>query len=417
MDIITRVRKAWNAFLDGDSERDYVQERVSYSRPDLVYLQSNSYRSTISTVYNRIAVDCLSYDIRHIITDDKNRYASDVHSELNKCLTSRANKDQTARAFFIDVILSLFSEGQIAVVPIDTIGTPSILDDSYDIKSLRVAKIEKWMPDAIIVDVYNDRIGEHQKLTFPKKICAIMQNPFYQIMNETNSTGQRLMNKLSILDAIDAQAKTSKLNIIVQVPYSARSELQKDKAAERTKEIATALQNSEYGIAYMDATEKITQLNRPLGGEIAAQVDTLTKLLFSQLGVTASILDGTADPNAMNNYRNRLLVPILQTIVDEFSTKFLSARQVEAKQTIRFFNSLVTLLPLANLPQATDIFCRNAIMSPNEIREIIGFKPSDDADSDKIYNRNMPSSPQVTGYNAPVDSNAPIIPPPSGGVQ
>lgn len=357
-------------------------------RPDRMHLSKGNERSIVTSVYNRIALDCAAVSFKHVRLDENGRYTGVVNSGLNNCLTLEANKDQSARSFIQDIVMSLFDEGCVAVVPIDTSIDPSI-SASYDIETMRVGKITQWYPDYVKIEIYNDRKGMKEEITQPKKLVAIIENPLYTIMNERNSTLQRLIRKLNLLDAIDEQSGSGKLDLIIQLPYIVKSEARKVQAEKRRKDIEEQLSGSKYGIAYTDGTERITQLNRSVENNIFSQVEYLTSMLYSQLGITTSILDGTANEQAMLNYMNRTVEPICSAIVDEFKRKFLTKTARSQKQTIMYFNDPFKLIPVTNLADIADKFTRNEIMSSNEIRQIIGMKPVDNPKADELRNKNL----------------------------
>lgn len=392
MGLIDRLQHAWNAFIYGESDSNrsrYVDlGYASTYRPDRMYFTKGNERSIVVSVYNRIAIDCSSVNIKHVRLDDNDRFTEVINSRLNSCLTVEANKDQTARAFIQDVVMSLFDEGCIAIVPIDTT-TNIYVKDSYDIRSLRVAKITQWYPDHVRVEAYNDRVGRKSELVFPKSKIAIIENPFYAIMNEPNSTLQRLIRKLNILDVIDEQSGSGKLDLIIQLPYVIKSEARQKQAEQRRADIERQLSSSKFGVAYTDGTEKITQLNRSVENNLMSQIEYLTSMLYSQLGITQAVLDGTADEKTMLNYNNRTVVPIVNAIVDEMNLKFLTKTARSQKQAIAYFNDPFKLVPVANLADIADKFTRNEIMSSNEIRQIVGLKPVDDSRADELRNKNL----------------------------
>ncbi len=395
MGLIDRLQHAWNAFIYNDSNPSgsrYLDLGYSSTyRPDRMYFTKGNERSIVVSVYNRIAIDCSSVNIKHVRLDDNGRFTEVIDSGLNNCLTVEANKDQTARAFMQDVVMSLFDEGCIAIVPIDT--TENIyVSGSYDIESLRVGKITQWYPDHVRVEVYNDRIGQKKELIFPKSEVAIIENPLYAIMNEHNSTLQRLIRKLNILDVIDEQSGSGKLDLIIQLPYVIKSEARQKQAEQRRADIEKQLSSSKFGVAYTDGTEKITQLNRSVENNLMSQIEYLTSMLYSQLGITQTVLDGTADEKTMLNYNNRTVVPIENAIVDEMNRKFLTKTARSQKQAIMYFNDPFKLVPVANLADIADKFTRNEIMSSNEIRQIIGLKPAEDPRADELRNKNLNAS-------------------------
>lgn len=387
--LVSRVKRAWNAFLNRSPTYGRQGLGASYSyRPDRPRLTRGNDRSIITSVYNRIAIDISSIDIKHCQVDEENRYLDDIDSGLNTCLNLEANIDQTGRAFMQDVIMSMFDEGCVAIVPVDTSVDPN-LSSSYDILSMRVGKIVDWYPSHVKIKLYNDRTGNKEELIFSKRNVAIIENPFYAIMNEPNSTMQRLIRKLSLLDVTDEQTASGKLDLIIQLPYVIKTEARRKQAEDRRKDIEKQLAGSKYGIAYTDGTEKITQLNRSVENNLLAQIESLTNQLFSQLGITQSILDGTADEQTMINYYNRTIEPIVSAIVDEMKRKFITKTSRTQGKTIMAFRDPFKLVPLNNIAEVADKFTRNEILSSNEVRQIIGRKPSDDPKADQLVNSNI----------------------------
>lgn len=396
MNFLDRLKHAWNAFTSNEGNdppfygyygpREYLGS-VSTYRPDRVYLTRGQERSIVSTIYNRISLDVSGIDIHHVKVDENDRYVSIVDSALNNCLSVEANKDQTARLFIQDVVISMCDEGCVAIVPIDTSINP--VKSSYDIFTMRVGKIIQWYPDYVTVEVYNDRTGLKEQITVPKSTTGIIENPLYAVMNEPNSVLQRLINKFNLLDAIDAQTGSGKLDLIVQLPYVIKTEARREQAESRRADIEKQLSTSKYGIAYTDGTEKITQLNRPVENNLMKQIEFLTSMLYSQLGITASILDGTADEKTMLNYMNRTIKPIIRAITEEMNRKFLTKTGRTQGQRIMYFNNPFELIPVTNLADIADKFTRNEIMSPNEIRQIVGLKPVQDSKADELRNRNL----------------------------
>lgn len=405
MGFLDKLKHAWNAFTaygndppsDGYIYPSQYQDLglVSTFRPDRVYFTRGQEKSLVSTVYNRIAMDVAGVDIKHVKIDNDGRYLSDVDSGLNDCLNYQTNKDQTARAFIQDIVMSMFDEGCVAVVPIDTSINPA-KTTSYDILTMRVGKIIQWYPDYVMVEVYNDKTGRKEQITVPKKTTAIIENPLYAIMNEPNSVLQRLITKFNLLDAIDAQSGSGRLDLIVQLPYVIKTETRREQAEKRRADIETQLATSKYGIAYTDGTEKITQLNRPVENNLMTQIQYLTSMLFSQLGITQSILDGTADEKTMLNYMSRTIKPILRAITEEMGRKFITKTGRSQGQRIMYFNNPFELIPVSNLAELADKFTRNEIMSPNEVRQIVGLRPVQNQKSDELRNRNL---------NEPSDGN------------
>ena len=391
----TRFKHAWNTFFNRDPTDDFKDVTISYSyRPDRLRLTKGNERSIATSIFNRIALDVSSINIQHCKLDKNGRYISPINSKLNNCLTLEANKDQTSRAFIQDVVMSMFDEGCVAIVPIETTANPS-MTDSYDIYSMRTGKILEWYPDQVKVRVYNDRTGKKEDIKLPKSTVAIIENPLYAVMNEPNSIMQRLIRKLNLLDAIDEQSGSGKLDLIIQLPYTIRSEARRKEAEKRRKDIEMQLANSKYGIAYADATEHITQLNRSVENNLMKQIEYLTEMAYSQLGITQTILDGTADEKTMLNYNNRTVEPIISAIVDGMKRTFLSKTARSQLQSILFFNNPFKLVPISQIAEVADKFTRNEILTSNEIRQIIGMKPSDDPKADQLINSNISQPNEV----------------------
>lgn len=390
-----RLAHAWNALAGRDPDPAdipaYSYGLSSGIRPDRVRLNLANEKSTLASVFTRISLDIANLDVRHIRLDDNGRYIETISSGLNYCLTSEANIDQTARHFKQDIVLSLFDKGVIAIVPVDTTMNPTS-PGSWDITTMRVGEIIEWMPKHVRIKLYNDQTGLIQEVTLPKKMLAIVENPLYGVMNEPNSTLKRLINKLNLLDAIDAQAGTGKLDLIIQLPYVIKTEARREQAEARRRDIEMQLQGSKFGIAYTDGTEKITQLNRPAENTLPQQIADLKKDLYSQLGVTAEVFDGTADEKMMLNYYNRTIEPVLGAIVDEMKRKFLTKTARTQKQDIQFFRDPFKLVPINQMAEIADKFTRNEILSSNEIRGIMGFKPSSSPRADELSNKNMPGA-------------------------
>ncbi len=387
--IFERLQHSWNAFRGRDRPIQYSDLGLSsYRRPDRTYLRVSNERSIITAIYNRIAMDVAANKIEHVKLDDNARYVETVKDGLNSCLTLEANLDQTSRAFIQDAVLSMFDEGCIAIVPIDTSIDPN-KSASFDIQSMRVGKITQWYPEHVRVQVYNEKRGIKEELTVPKRMVSIIENPFYAVMNEANSTLQRLIRKLNILDAIDEQSGAGKLDLIIQLPYVIKSTARQEQAEARRKQIETQLAGSKYGIAYTDGTERITQLNRPVENNLMSQIEYLMNTLYSQLGITPEILNGTADEKTMLNYNNRTIEPILAALVDEMKRKFLTKTARTQGHSIIFSSEPFKLVPINNIAEIADKFTRNEILSPNEIRSIIGFKPVADQQADELRNRNL----------------------------
>lgn len=390
----SRVRRAWNIFMNRDPYRDYRDSGYSsYYRPDRPRFTRGNEQSIVTSVYNRIALDVAAVGIRHVRLDENGRYSSDMKTGLNNCLTLEANIDQSSRAFIQDVVISMFDEGCVAIVPIETDSDPDEGDPgSFDVLSMRTGKILEWMPQHIRVRVYNDRTGKKEELVVPKSTVAIVENPLYAVINEPNSTMQRLIRKLNLLDIIDEQSSSGKLDLIIQLPYVIKTELKRQQAEQRRRDIEDQLSGSKYGIAYTDGTERITQLNRPVENNLMSQIEYLTRMLYSQLGITETIMDGTADEKTMLNYNNRTIEPIVSAIVDEMKRKFLTKTARSQLQSISFFRDPFKLVPVNDLAEIADKFTRNEIMTSNEIRQIVGMKPSDDPRADELRNKNLNES-------------------------
>ena len=392
MGFINRLKHGWNAFMNKDpTPYQTGLGAASYDNPSRPRLTMGNERSIITTIYNRISTDVASVDIEHVILDDNKRFTDNVDDGLNYCLTTEANIDQASRAFKQDIVLKLLDEGCVAIVPVDTTMDP-VHGNIYDIQSMRTAKIINWYPRSIRVRIYNDHTGEFEELDLPKKMVAIVENPFYAIMNEQNSTAHRLKRKLSILDFIDDRSGSDKLDLIIQLPYTIKSESKKAQAKERRKELTEQLATSEYGIAYIDSTEHITQLNRSVENNLLKQVEYFTNLLFSQLGMTVEILNGTADEDTMNNYYNRIIEPILAAVVDEMNRKFLTKTARTKGHAIKYFRDPFKLVSTTNLAELADKFTRNCIMTSNEFRQVIGLRPVDDPKADTLTNNNISAS-------------------------
>lgn len=389
MGILDKIKNAWNAFKNYD-ETATIKYPIgtSYSfNPSRPLLSVINERSIVSAIYNRIAVDCTLIDICHVRLDENGRYKEIIKSPLNNCLSVEANIDQTARSFMMDAVLSMFDEGYIALVPIDTDRDPK--QGTYDIFTMRVGKITGWYPRHVDIEVYDDRDGNRKKLTKSKEEVAIIENPLYSIMNEKNSVLQRLIRKLNLLDAIDEQTGSGKLDLIIQLPYIIKSDKRKEEAEKRRSDLQTQLATSKYGVAYTDGTEKITQLNRPVENNVLKSVEYLTSMLYSQLGITISILDGSADEKTMNNYLQRTVIPIVQAITEEISRKFLTQTARTQGQSITFFQNPFRAIPVTMIADIADKFTRNEILTSNEVRSIIGYKPSDDPGADELRNKNL----------------------------
>lgn len=381
-----RLSHAWNAFMNRDPTPVFNYGEVSYYNPVQIRPIRGNERSIISSIYTRLSTDVAAIAIKHVVVDENEGYLQDKDSYLNECLTVEANKDQTARAFTFNVVYQMLEEGSVAVVPVDTTSDP---DGSYDIKSMRTAQILEWSPDNIRVRIYNDRTGKFEELWVPKKNAAIIQNPFYTLMNEPNSTLQRLIRKLNLLDGIDEQSGAGKLDLIIQLPYVIKSDARRQQAEQRRKEIEMQLAGSKYGIAYTDGTEKIVQLNRSLENNLLKQIEYLTNQCYSQIGLSEEILNGTANEQTMINYYNQAIEPLISAIRNEYYRKFLTKTARSQKQSILFFREPFKLVPVSNLAEIADKFTRNEIMSPNEVRQIVGLKPDPDPESNKLRNRNL----------------------------
>ena len=389
MGFLDRLQHGWNAFMNKDPTRDYRDYGMSYSyRPDRPRLSRGNERSIVTAIYNRIALDVSSLTVKHCKLDGNGRYLSDIDSSLNSCLNLEANMDQTGRAFIQDAVMSMLDEGVVALVPIDTTLDPMITG-SYDIVSMRTAKIVQWYPAHVKVRVYNDRTGDKEEIVLPKSNVAIVENPLYAVINEPNSTMQRLIRKLNLLDIVDEQTSAGKLDLIIQLPYVIKSEARRQQADSRRKDIEMQLSGSKYGIAYTDGTERITQLNRPVENNLLKQIEYLTSMLYSQLSFHQSILDGTADEKTMLNYNNRIIEPIISAFVDEMKRKFLTKTARTQMQTIMVFRDPFKLVPVNDIAEIADKFTRNEIMTSNEIRQIVGMKPSNDPKADKLINSNL----------------------------
>lgn len=384
-----RFKNAWNAFRNREPTKVFQDIGYGYSyRPDRFRLTRGNERSIVTSVYNRIALDVAAIDIRHVQLDAEGQFCDVVQSGLNNCLSTEANLDQTGRAFIQDAVMSMIDEGCIAIVPVDTDDDP---DDTtgYQILSMRVGRIRDWYPKHIRVELYNEETGRKQDIVVPKSTVAIVENPLYSVINEPNSTMQRLIRKLNLLDAVDEQSSSGKLDLIIQLPYVIKTEARRKQAEKRRKDIEQQLAGSKYGIAYTDGTERITQLNRSLENNLMKQIEYLTSMLYSQLGITQSILDGTADDKTMLNYYNRTIEPIIAAIVDEMKRKFLSKTARSQNKSIKFFRDPFKLVPVADLAEISDKFTRNEIATSNEIRQVIGWKPSDDPKADELRNSNL----------------------------
>jgi hypothetical protein len=397
----SRLKHAWNAFINKDPTGYFKDVGIGYSyRPDRPRLTRGNERSIVTSVYNRLALDASSINIQHVRLDENNRFLSIIDSGFNGCLTVEANIDQTGRAFIQDVVMSMLDEGSVAIVPVDTTFNPEVTG-SYDIQSMRTGQILEWHPSHVKVRVYNEKTGKKEDIMVPKSAVGIIENPLYAVINEPNSTMQRLIRKLNLLDVVDEQSSSGKLDLIIQLPYVIKTEARRQQAEKRRKDIEDQLAGSKYGIAYTDGTEHITQLNRAVENNLMKQIEYLTSMLYSQLGITQSILDGTADDKTMLNYYNRTIEPIISAIVDEMKRKFLTKTARSQLQSISFFRDPFKLVPVNEISEIADKFTRNEIMTSNEIRQIIGIKPSDDPKADELRNKNLnePSKDKTDSVN------------------
>ena len=387
---LSRLKHAWNAFTNNKDPTPKYQDIGAsyYYRPDRQRFTGGNERTIVTSVYNRIALDAAAVEIKHVRLDENGRYMETIDSGINRCLNEEANIDQTGRSFIQDVVMSMLDEGCVAIVPVDTTFNPNITN-SYDIQSMRVGKILQWYPNHIQVRVYNEKTGNKEDIIVPKNTVGIIENPLYAVINEPNSTMQRLIRKLSLLDAVDEQSGSGKLDLIIQLPYTIKTEARRQQAEARRKEIEVQLTNSKYGIAYTDGTERITQLNRPIENNLMKQIEYLTSMLYSQLGITQSILDGTADEKTMLNYYSRSIEPIISAIVDELKRKFLTRTARSQLQSFLFFRDPFKLVPITEIATIADTFTRNEILSSNEVRQLIGIKPSSDPKADQLRNSNL----------------------------
>ena len=386
-----RLQHGWNAFRN-NKDPTLVPTATFYGgnsyRPDRLRMRRGNERSIVNAIYNKIATDVSSVDIQHVLTDENGLFVEVIKSGLNNVFCTEANLDQTGRAFIRDIVISMFDEGVVAAVPIDTSVKPR-MNSPFDILTMRTGRITQWYPNAIRVEVYNEKIGKRQEIVVPKRFAAIMENPFYSVMNEPNSTLQRLIRKLNLLDSIDEQSSAGKLDLIIQLPYTIRSEARKKQAENRRKDIEEQLNGTKYGIAYTDGTERITQLNRPIDNNLMKQIEYLTETLMGQLGITNEILNCTANEETMANYYARIVEPILTTIAEEMRRKFLSKTARDAGESIMFFRDTFKLVPISNMAEIAAKLTSSEILAPNEIRRAIGFKPSDDPKANELRNRNI----------------------------
>lgn len=387
----SRLKDAWNAFLNRDPPGGYYGSGYSY-RPDRVRLHRANDRTILTAIYNRIAMDAATISIDHVKLDENGRFDETMDSGLEKCLSLSANKDQTGRAMRFDLFLSMMDEGVAALVPVDVEMDPTA--GTYDICSMRVGRVVEWYPDDVRVELYNDRTGRKEELVLPKKVVALVENPFYAVMNEPNSTVQRLIRKLNLMDAIDEQAGSGKLDLIIQLPYVVRGEARKRQAAERREEVEAQLAGSKYGIAYTDGTERITQLNRSLENNLLKTIEYLTNMAYSQLGITPEIMNGTASDAVMTNYQNRTIEPLVSAVVDELRRKFLTDEARSTGESVMCFSDPFRLAPVGTVAEMADKFTRNEIMTSNEFRQVIGLKPSKDPKADRLENKNLNHMPE-----------------------
>lgn len=402
LNIGARLKHAWNAFTNRDPTYYQRSLGAGYSvRPDRPRLSRGNEKSIVTSIFNRIALDVSAVTIKHCRIDGNGRYIEDIDSDLNNCLNLEANIDQTSRAFIQDIVMSLLDEGCVAVVPIDTSIDPGITD-SYKIQTMRTGKIIEWYPSHVKIRLYNDRKGEKEDIILPKKQVVIIENPLYAVINEHNSTMQRLIRKLSLLDATDEQTASGKLDLIIQLPYVVKTPARREQANDRRKDIEEQLAGSKYGIAYIDGTEKITQLNRSLENNLLKQIEYLTEMVYSQLGITQEVLNGTADEKTMLNYNNRTVEPFVASIVDEMRRKFLTKTARSQGQTITYFRDPFRLVPINDIAEIADKFTRNEIMTSNEIRQIVGMKPADDPKADELVNSNITQPEQEQYPKVPI---------------
>jgi len=407
MSLFTRFQNGWNAFIGRDptKEKQYPFYASYGSRPDKAVLSRGNERSIVNAIYNRIANDVAQINLLHAKLDANGKYVTTIEDKLNRCMTVEANIDQTGRAFVLDLVLSMFDEGVVAVVPTETDKNPDVTE-SYDILSMRVGKIMEWYPDRVRVRLYDERDGLHKEIICPKRTIAIIENPFYSIMNEPNSTAKRLMRKLNLIDMLDERNSGRKLDLIIQLPYIVKGEVRRQQAEQRRKDIETQLTSSEYGIAYTDGTEQVIQLNRPVENQLSTQVQDLRTDLYAQLGITQAILDGSASEQELLNYYSRTVEPILAAIADEFKRKFLSRTAITQRESIWFFRDPFKLVPVEKVADIADKFTRNEILSSNEVRAIVGYKPVDDPAANELRNKNLN---QATDDNGNPINNSPVV--------
>ena len=405
----SRLKHAWNAFLNRDPTVNSFGGNIGYVsgyRPDRFRFGIGNERSIVASIYNQIALDVSSISFRHARLDENERYLGTVPSKLNNCLTLSANMDQTSRAFIQDVVMSMFEEGCVAIVPVDTTTNPKI-SGAFDVETMRVGKITKWFPQHVRVELYNENSGKREEITFPKQMVCIIENPLYAVMNEPNSTLKRLIRKLNLLDAVDEQSGSGKLDLIIQLPYIIKTAAKEEQAEKRRQSLEDQLKGSKYGIAYTDGTEKVTQLNRPAENNLMSQITYLTSMLYSQLGMADSIFNGTADEKTMLNYFNRTVEPICSAICNGMKWKFLTKTARSQYQSIIFFRDPFKLVPVSNLADIADKFTRNEILSSNEVRAVVGYKPSTDPKADELRNKNLNQKEEPPTKNEP-DNDIPV---------
>lgn len=385
----SRLKTAWNAFFSRDPTANYSTYGISsYSRPDRLRLSRGTHRTIVTSIINRIAIDVAQLSIQHVRLDENGRYIETINSDLNNCLNLEANIDQTGRAFVQDIVMSMCDEGVVAIVPVDTTSDPTVTG-AYDIQSMRTGKVIEWRSKHVKVNVYNERTCYREDITLPKSVVGIVENPLYAVLNEPNSIMQRLIRKLTLLDIVDEQSSAGKLDLIIQLPYVIKTEARRAQAEKRRRDIEEQLAGSKYGIAYTDGTERVTQLNRPVENNLMKQIEYLMNMLYSQLGITQSVMDGTADEKTMLNYYNRTIEPIVSAITDEMKRKFLTKTARSQRQSIVFFRDPFKLVPVADLAEIADKMTRNEIMTSNEIRQIIGMRPAKDPKADELRNSNI----------------------------
>lgn len=400
LNLMTRLKHSWNAFMNRDPTSSYENLGPGYySRPDRVRLTRGNDRTIVTSIFNRIALDVASITISHCRVDNNGRYIEDMDSGLNRCLNLEANIDQTGRAFIQDAVMSMLDEGCVAIVPVETTINPS-KSASFDINNMRTGKITEWYPQNVKVEIYNELTGIHEEKILPKRSIAIIENPLYSVINQNNSTMQRLMRKLSLLDNMDERISTGKLDMIIQLPYVIKSKTRREEANRRRSELEAQLKDSTYGIGYIDGTEKIVQLNRPIDNNLAKQVEMLQTMLYDQLGITQSILNSSANEEEMLNYYSRTIEPIIAAIVDEMKRKFLSKTARNDNQTIKFFRDQFRLVPLSKMSEIAGTFTQNEILTANEVRQIVGMKPSNDPKADQLINSNINQTGDM--YEQPV---------------